>query len=171
MNSRSLQNQINIASHSPTHSVHDRSYILLSLLIFQAPPLFLPENNCHTLVSNAQPWRHSIFSPQIKNPPLPITASPSLCLQSIYLPTPTLQHNNDIFAPQPVYPISQYIQNFSPSINSTYISHTTHSSQSTHSQLVLRKLSWLSHVPAELEISEDQLGPSSAPSSRHTGSA
>jgi hypothetical protein len=37
--------------------------------------------------------------------------------------------------------------------------------------LVLRKLSWLSHVPAELEISEDQLGPSSAPSSRHTGSA
>jgi hypothetical protein len=37
--------------------------------------------------------------------------------------------------------------------------------------LVLRKLSWLSHMPAELEISEDQLGPSSAPSSRHTGSA
>jgi hypothetical protein len=27
---------------------------------------------------------------------------------------------------------------------------------------VLQKLSWLSHVPAELEISEDQLGPSSA---------
>jgi hypothetical protein len=36
--------------------------------------------------------------------------------------------------------------------------------------VVLQKLSWLSHVPAELEISEDQLSPSSAPSSRHTGS-
>ena len=38
-------------------------------------------------------------------------------------------------------------------------------------QLVLRKLSWLGHVTAELDISEDQLGLSSAPGSRHTGPA
>ena len=37
--------------------------------------------------------------------------------------------------------------------------------------LVLRKLSWLSHVTAELDISEDQLGLSLAPGSWHTGSA
>jgi len=34
----------------------------------------------------------------------------------------------------------------------------------------LRKLSWLGHVPAELEIFEDQLGLSSASSFRHAGS-
>ena len=37
--------------------------------------------------------------------------------------------------------------------------------------LVLRKLSWLSHVTAELDISEDQLGLISAFNSRHTSSA
>ena len=37
--------------------------------------------------------------------------------------------------------------------------------------LVLRKLSSLGHVTAEPDISEDQLGLSSAPGSRHAGPA
>ena len=37
--------------------------------------------------------------------------------------------------------------------------------------LVLQKLSWLGHVTTELDISEDQLGLSSAPGSRHAGPA
>ena len=37
--------------------------------------------------------------------------------------------------------------------------------------VVLRKLSWLGHMTAELEISEDQLGLGSASGSRHIGPA
>ena len=37
--------------------------------------------------------------------------------------------------------------------------------------IVLQKLSWIGHVTAEPDISEDQLGLSSAPGSRHAGPA
>ena len=42
---------------------------------------------------------------------------------------------------------------------------------SQQTKLVLRKLSWLGHMTAELEISEDQLGLGSASGSRHIGPA
>jgi hypothetical protein len=128
-NTRSLQNH----PHSPVLSVHYSTFTAhFSITVFISL-----ENNCHTQVNIAQSQRHSIFLPQITNTPLPNTIhSLSLCPHSICLPTPTPapQHNNNIFAPQLVHPIPQYTQIFSPSVNSTYIPLTTHSSQLTRSQ-------------------------------------
>ena len=39
----------------------------------------------------------------------------------------------------------------------------------SQSGIVLQKLSWLGHMTAEPDISEDQLGLSLAPGSRHAG--
>jgi Reverse transcriptase (RNA-dependent DNA polymerase) len=133
---RDLQNPVNTnPPHSPSNI--QQYYVPLSPLIFQSPLHTSPTNNHRTQINTLQTRRHSIFSPQIINSPLPNNTvhSPSPRPQSARLPTPNIIHQpNNIIAPQPVYPTLPLPLNpqFSPSSESSHISSSSHSSRSQH---------------------------------------
>ena len=122
-----LQNQNNI---NPINNNQDvLSHHSLSPLLFQSP-------NSHAQV---QTRRHSIFSPQIINSPLPTATyfSPPRP-PSVRFPTP---QPVNIAAPQPVHPIFPFTQHTPPLMNPEYLAlspQSTHSQRSSASRTILK---------------------------------
>ena len=126
---RSLPNHHHYIFHSLVNNHRDiLDHVPISPLIFH-PPLFLsPQNDPYIQNNSIQSHHHSIISPQVLTAPTPVnTYSPSFHPHSVSLPIP------NIAAPQPLQPIFPFTQHLSPSLNSSYIPHTSQSNHSRHS--------------------------------------
>ena len=95
--------------NSRSSPVIDRQNTSLSPLIFQPPVTPL-----------AQPRRHSIFSPQVINSPLPTAAYTSTFPAHVQTPIAPFQPVN-VIVPQPLHPVYPLNQNFSPSNASNFV--------------------------------------------------